>query len=140
MARPVSLIAAALALAGIAAAADAQIKASATIGVANPSATIRPEIYGQFAEHLGTGIDGGIWVGPSSPISNVRGYRSDVVEALRRLKVPVVRWPGGCFADIYRWRDGIGPRGQRPVTLNKWWGNTKEANSSAPTNSSTLPS
>ena len=108
--------------------ASAQLKASATIDTAAKGQVIRPEIYGQFAEHLGTGIDGGIWVGPDSPIPNIRGYRRDVVEALQRLKVPVVRWPGGCFADIYRWRDGIGPRGRRPVTLNKWWGNAEEKN------------
>lgn len=103
-------------------------KATATVDTATPGVRIRPEIYGQFAEHLGSGIDGGIWVGSQSPIPNVRGYRSDVVTALRALQVPVVRWPGGCFADIYRWRDGIGPRSSRPVTLNKWWGNAEEAN------------
>jgi alpha-N-arabinofuranosidase len=106
----------------------AQIQASASIDTRASGSTIRPELYGQFAEHLGSGIDGGIWVGEGSSIPNIRGYRRDVVEALRQLKVPVVRWPGGCFADIYRWRDGIGPRAQRPVTLNKWWGNTEERN------------
>ena len=115
-------------LALTAAPAAAEIQASASIDTRSAGPTIRPEIYGQFAEHLGTGIDGGIWVGENSPIPNIRGYRRDVVEALRNLKVPVVRWPGGCFADIYRWRDGIGPRAQRPVTLNKWWGNTEEKN------------
>jgi alpha-L-arabinofuranosidase len=106
----------------------AKVTGSAVVDARAAGVTIRPEIYGQFAEHLGTGINGGIWVGPDSPIPNIRGYRRDVVEALQRLKVPVVRWPGGCYADIYRWRDGIGPRSQRPVTLNKWWGNTEEAN------------
>ena len=115
-------------LVATATAAPAQIRASATIDANAKGPVIRPEIYGQFAEHLGTGIDGGIWVGPDSSIPNIRGYRKDVVEALQRLKIPVVRWPGGCFADIYRWRDGIGPRGKRPVTLNKWWGNTEEKN------------
>jgi alpha-L-arabinofuranosidase len=67
-------------------------------------------------------------VGEGSPIPNIRGYRTDVVEALKALKVPVIRWPGGCYGDIYHWRDGIGPRSQRPVTLNKWWGNTEEDN------------
>ena len=108
--------------------ASAQFAASATIDTGSPGKRINPEIYGQFAEHLGSGIDGGIWVGPSSPIPNIDGYRRDVIEALRQLRVPVVRWPGGCFADIYRWRDGIGPRGSRPVTLNKWWGNSEETN------------
>ena len=72
----------------------AQIKASASIDASAVGPRIRPEIYGQFAEHLGTGIDGGIWVGPDSSIPNIGGYRRDVVEALQRLKVPVVRWPG----------------------------------------------
>jgi alpha-N-arabinofuranosidase len=108
--------------------AHAAIKASARVDTKASGIRIAPEIYGQFAEHLGTGIDGGIWVGPGSAIPNINGYRRDVVEALRALKVPVVRWPGGCYADIYHWRDGIGPRAQRPITLNKWWGNTEEKN------------
>jgi alpha-N-arabinofuranosidase len=116
------------AIAALAAPAAGQIRGQASIDARAPGVHIAPEIYGQFAEHLGTGIEGGIWVGEASPIPNIRGYRRDVVEALQRLKVPVVRWPGGCFADIYRWRDGIGPRAQRPVTLNKWWGNTEETN------------
>lgn len=66
------------------------------------------EIYGQFAEHLGRCIYGGIWVGEDSEIPNEQGYRVDVLEALRALKVPVLRWPGGCFADEYHWMDGIG--------------------------------
>lgn len=83
---------------------------------------IAPEIYGQFAEHLGGCIYGGLWVGPDSQIPNVRGYRKDVLEALKKLDVPVLRWPGGCFADDYHWRDGIGPRDARPRTLNIYWG------------------
>lgn len=93
-----------------------------------PGATIAPEVYGQFMEQLGTGIDGGVWVGEDSAIPNTRGFRNDVVAALKALKTPVVRWPGGCYADIYHWRDGIGPRDQRPVTLNRWWGNKEEHN------------
>ena len=108
--------------------ASAQLAASAAVDTTGPGKRISPEIYGHFAEHLGSGIDGGIWVGPESPIPNIDGYRRDVVDALKRLRVPVVRWPGGCFADIYRWRDGIGPRASRPVTLNKWWGNSEDAN------------
>jgi alpha-N-arabinofuranosidase len=104
------------------------IAANARIDARATGTRIAPEIYGQFAEHLGTGIDGGIWVGEDSPIPNVNGFRRDVVEALRRLRVPVVRWPGGCYADTYRWRDAIGPRASRPVTLNKWWGNVEERN------------
>ena len=71
---------------------------------------IPKEIYGQFAEHLGRCIYGGIWVGPDSNIPNVQGYRKDVFEALKALEVPVMRWPGGCFADEYHWMDGVGPQ------------------------------
>ena len=91
--------------------------------------TIDPNIFGQFAEHLGTGIYGGVWVGPDSPIPNVRGIRSDVVQALRAIKVPNVRWPGGCFADEYHWRDGVGPASERRHRLNASWGNVIEPNS-----------
>src|SRR4029453_8540063 len=91
-------------------------------------ATISRDIFGQFAEHLGTGIYGGVGVGEDSDIPNLRGIRTDVVSALRALRVPNVRWPGGCFADEYHWRDGIGPRAQRPVTLNPNWGGVTESN------------
>jgi alpha-N-arabinofuranosidase len=119
-------VAALLAVAGTPA--GAQIAASGSVDTAAAGARIAPEIFGQFAEQLGSGITGGIWVGEDSAIPNVRGYRSDVVDALKELQVPVVRWPGGCYGDIYRWRDGIGPRASRPVTLNKWWGNVEEHN------------
>ena len=89
---------------------------------------MEPTVYGQFAEHLGTGIYGGLWVGPESKIPNTRGWRNDVVAALRRIQVPVVRWPGGCFADDYDWRDGIGEPARRPVRLNKIWGMVSETN------------
>jgi alpha-N-arabinofuranosidase len=85
-------------------------------------------IFGQFAEQLGNGIYGGVWVGQDSAIPNVRGIRIDVVEALRRLKVPNVRWPGGCFADQYNWRNGVGPAGKRRATYNINWGNPLENN------------
>ena len=85
-------------------------------------------IFGQFAEHLGRGIEEGLWVGEHSSIPNIRGFRNDVIAALRELHVPVVRWPGGCFADEYHWRDGIGPRAKRPVTLNTNWGGVPESN------------
>ncbi len=94
-----------------------------------PGAKINRDMFGQFAEHLGSGIYGGIWVGPDSPIRNVRGIRSDVVAALRAIRVPNVRWPGGCFGDNYHWRNGIGPRAQRPATLNPDWGGVIEPNS-----------
>ena len=90
---------------------------------------IEKEIYGHFSEHLGTCIYGGVWVGPDSPIPNTMGYRNDVLEALKQLQIPVLRWPGGCFADEYHWRDGIGPRQLRPKMINTHWGGTVEDNS-----------
>lgn len=90
---------------------------------------INKEIYGQFAEHLGSCIYGGLWVGPQSNIPNTDGYRNDVLKALIDLKVPVLRWPGGCFADEYHWMDGIGPRDKRPKMQNNNWGGTIEDNS-----------
>ncbi len=91
--------------------------------------TIAPEIYGHFAEHLGRCIYDGIWVGENSDIPNIRGYRKDIVEALKALNIPVLRWPGGCFADEYHWKDGIGPRDQRPKMVNTHWGMVVEDNS-----------
>jgi len=101
---------------------------SGIIHADQPGAKIDRHIYGQFAEHLGHGIEEGVWVGEQSPIPNTRGFRNDVVAALRELHVPVVRWPGGCFADEYHWRDGIGPRASRPTTLNTNWGGVPETN------------
>src|SRR5687767_7421574 len=89
---------------------------------------INPNIYGHFAEHLGRCIYEGMWVGEESSIPNTRGIRNDVVQALRNLQVPVVRWPGGCFADEYHWKDGIGPRSQRRSMLNTHWGGVLENN------------
>ena len=88
----------------------AQQKATIEIFPDKANQIIPKEIYGQFAEHLGTCIYGGLWVGEESTIPNVDGYRTDVLEALKKLKVPVLRWPGGCFADEYHWMDGIGPK------------------------------
>ena len=90
---------------------------------------ILKEIYGQFAEHLGSCIYGGLWVGENSDIPNTNGYRTDVLNALKALKVPVLRWPGGCFADEYHWMDGIGPKENRPKMVNNNWGGTIEDNS-----------
>ena len=104
------------------------VSASVTVRADQPGPTIDRHIYGQFAEHLGRGIYEGIWVGEDSTIPNTRGYRNDVVEALKKLKVPVVRWPGGCFADEYHWRDGIGPRESRPIKVNTHWGGVEEPN------------
>lgn len=89
--------------------------------------TISRHIYGQFMEHLGRCIYDGIWVGEDSPIPNVRGIRTDIVEALRKIHCPNIRWPGGCFADFYHWQDGIGPRSERPVRENIVWA-TLESN------------
>lgn len=94
-----------------------------------PGAEISPMIYGHFAEHLGRCIYDGFWVGPDSDIPNVRGIRTDIVEALRAIRIPVLRWPGGCFADEYHWQDGVGPREQRPAMLNTHWGGVTEDNS-----------
>ncbi len=98
------------------------VEAHMVVHADRPGAVIHREVYGQFAEQLGRGIDEGIWVGVDSPIANVRGYRKDVVEALKAIHVPVIRWPGGCYADEYHWRDGIGPRERRPVRPNQSWG------------------
>jgi len=89
---------------------------------------ISKHIYGHFAEHLGRCIYDGIWVGPDSKIPNINGIRKDVVEALKNIKIPNLRWPGGCFADRYHWKDGIGPRNLRPKTVNAHWGNIVETN------------
>ncbi len=85
-------------------------------------------IYGHFSEHLGRCIYEGFWVGEDSPIPNTRGIRNDVVEALKKIKIPVLRWPGGCFADEYHWTDGIGPREKRPTMINTHWGGVTENN------------
>lgn len=101
-------------------------KVQMSVDVSKAGAKIDRNLFGQFAEHLGHGVYEGIWVGPDSKIPNTRGIRNDVVAALKALKVPDVRWPGGCFADEYHWRKGIGP--QRTVTLNPNWGGVIESN------------
>lgn len=103
--------------------------ATITIHADKGTQTIHKEIYGQFAEHLGTCIYGGLWVGKDSPIPNTDGYRNDVLAALKDLNIPVLRWPGGCFADEYHWMDGIGPAEKRPKMQNNNWGGTIEDNS-----------
>ena len=90
---------------------------------------IHKEIYGHFSEHLGRCIYEGIYVGEDSPIENVNGMRTDVVEALREIWIPVLRWPGGCFADEYHWMDGIGPKENRKKIINTHWGGVVEDNS-----------
>jgi len=102
-----------------------------TVLMKEPIGTIRPEVHGHFAEHLGTCIEGGVWVGEdcdTKRIDHIGGIRRDVVEALRAINPPVLRWPGGCFADDYHWADGIGPRGKRPRSVNMHWGQTIETN------------
>jgi alpha-N-arabinofuranosidase len=113
-------------LAAVCASAQVQVKIHEE---AENQPVIPAEIYGQFAEHLGRCIYDGIWVGPDSDIPNINGYRKDLVEALKELKVPVLRWPGGCFADEYHWMDGIGPKENRPMMINNNWGGTVEDNS-----------
>ncbi|HBB92996.1 MAG TPA: alpha-N-arabinofuranosidase [Bacteroidales bacterium] len=90
--------------------------------------TINKNIYGHFAEHLGRCIYDGIWVGPDSKIPNVNGYRKDILDALKEMKIPVLRWPGGCFADTYHWKDGIGPKEKRLKMMNYHWGGVVEDN------------
>jgi alpha-N-arabinofuranosidase len=99
-----------------------------TVQADEPGLPISRYLYGQFAEHLGRMIYEGIWVGEDSPIPNTDGYRNDVIAALKELQIPVIRWPGGCFADEYHWRDGIGPRDERPVRINTHWGWVDETN------------
>ena len=115
-----------IALSASAIAAD---KIAVSVDASKAGPKIDRNIFGQFAEHLGHGIYEGVWVGPDSSIPNTRGIRNDVVAALKAIKVPNVRWPGGCFADEYHWRNGIGPADKRTVTLNPNWGGVIEPNS-----------
>ena len=85
-----------------------------------PIGTIAPELQGQFSEHIGEVIYNGVWVGEDSKIPNIGGIRQALVERMRQIRVPVVRWPGGCFGDSYDWHDGVGPRAQRPVRTSFW--------------------
>ncbi len=121
-----------LAATGIAAPATAQDDAAptvtATLRADQPGAVVHRDVFGQFAEHLGHGIYGGIWVGKGSRIPNDGGYRRDVLDALKAINVPMVRWPGGCFADEYHWRDGIGATKSRPTKVNTNWGGVNEDN------------
>lgn len=107
----------------------AQQKATITVHPDQGKEIISKHIYGHFAEHLGTCIYGGLWVGEDSSIPNTNGYRNDVVTALKELQIPNLRWPGGCFADEYHWMDGIGPKENRPRMVNNNWGGTVEDNS-----------
>lgn len=91
---------------------------------------ISKNIYGHFAEHLGNCIYSGFYVGDTNKIiPNTNGVRNDIIDALKKLKIPVLRWPGGCFADTYHWKDGVGPKDKRPAIVNRWWGGVTEDNS-----------
>ncbi len=94
----------------------------------NKKNIIPPELYGHFSEHLGRCIYEGLYVGEDSDIPNVNGMRKDAVDALKEMKIPVLRWPGGCFADEYHWMDGIGPKGSRKKMINTHWGGVVEDN------------
>jgi len=122
----VSALIALAAGAGLSACAQAQEPIEITIDPDSDGPVISRHIFGQFAEHLGRGIYEGVWVGPDSDIPNTNGMRNDVVAALRELKVPNVRWPGGCFADEYHWRDGVGP--DRRARKNASWAGIIEPN------------
>ena len=99
------------------------------VNAANHKAKINKEIYGHFSEHLGRCIYEGLYVGEDSEIPNVNGMRTDVVKALKQIRIPVLRWPGGCFADEYHWKDGIGPKEGRKKMINTHWGGVVEDNS-----------
>ncbi len=103
-------------------------KASLEVNVSQGVHTISPHIYGHFSEHLGRGIYGGLWVGEDSRIPNTNGVRNDIIDYLKQIDIPNLRWPGGCFADEYHWRDGIGPRSERPKMINTHWGGVVEDN------------
>jgi alpha-L-arabinofuranosidase len=105
------------------------LTATAVIHGDQEAGRISRHIYGHFAEHLGRCIYDGLWVGPDSPIPNTRGIRSDVIAALKATQIPNLRWPGGCFADDYHWRDGIGPVDKRPHRINMHWGQVVDENS-----------
>ena len=104
-------------------------EASIIVNAGEDEQVISKHIYGHFSEHLGRCIYEGYWVGKDSPIPNTNGIRNDVVEALRNIHIPNLRWPGGCFADEYHWRDGIGPAANRPKMVNTHWGGVTEDNS-----------
>jgi len=104
-------------------------KSSITITKQDNAPVISKHIYGHFAEHLGRCIYDGFYVGENSKIPNTNGVRNDIIVALKDLGIPNLRWPGGCFADTYHWKDGIGPKGERPAMVNQWWGGTTEDNS-----------
>ncbi|HEV2832281.1 MAG TPA: alpha-N-arabinofuranosidase, partial [Hanamia sp.] len=109
---------------------SASAQTSITLKADSAKQTINKNIYGHFAEHLGRCIYDGFYVGDSNKIiPNTDGVRNDIIAALRKMKIPVLRWPGGCFADTYHWKDGVGPKAKRPTMVNTWWGGVTEDNS-----------
>lgn len=107
----------------------AQQKTTVIVNADQGKYQIDRNIYGQFSEHLGRSIYEGLWVGENSPIPNINGVRKDIIDALKHIRIPNLRWPGGCFADEYHWMDGIGPREQRAKMVNTNWGGVVEDNS-----------
>ncbi|MEO5909493.1 MAG: alpha-L-arabinofuranosidase C-terminal domain-containing protein [Pelobium sp.] len=108
----------------------AQDKNTISLAVSSEQTQINRNIYGHFAEHLGRSIYEGFYVGEGNKIiPNTNGVRNDIIDALKNLNIPNLRWPGGCFADTYHWKDGIGPKEKRPSMVNVWWGNVTENNS-----------
>ena len=107
----------------------AQLNVSVTLLPKADAPQISKHIYGHFAEHLGRCIYGGFYVGEDSEIPNLDGVRKDIIAALKDMKIPNLRWPGGCFADTYHWKDGIGDKSIRPTIVNQWWGGVTEDNS-----------
>lgn len=105
------------------------MKQSIIVNTKNKKSQISRDIYGHFSEHLGRCIYGGFWVGKDSSIPNINGYRKDVVQAFKDIDIPNLRWPGGCFADEYHWKDGIGPYENRKKMINTHWGGVVEDNS-----------
>ncbi|MGD9636377.1 MAG: alpha-N-arabinofuranosidase [Pirellulales bacterium] len=104
------------------------LEAQAVVHGEEDGGMISRHLYGHFTEHLGRCIYDGIWVGEESPIPNTRGMRTDILDALKAIKIPNLRWPGGCYADDYHWRNGIGPRADRPSTINMNWGQVTDTN------------
>lgn len=122
------VVAIAVVVAARPAAAAETLVAAGTVHGEQTGGKISRHLYGHFAEHLGRCIYDGIWVGEDSSVPNVRGMRTDIVEALKAISIPNLRWPGGCYADNYHWRDGIGPRDQRPKRINVFWGGVIDTN------------
>jgi len=125
----ISKVLGAIAFAGISATAALAQDATVVVNTDQGNTVISRHIYGHFSEHLGHCIYGGLWVGPDSNIPNVNGVRKDVIDALKKIHIPNLRWPGGCFADEYHWKNGIGPKENRAKMVNTHWGGVVEDNS-----------